>query len=76
MIKIIIPIEEDSLDGIAALLKMSIKPAERDKVNAALAKIKQDGTAEVSSKVLNGAEATEALAGIGMLAIASILPEE
>ena len=54
MIKIIIPVEEDVLDGIAALLKMSCKPSDRDTVNTVLAKIKQDGTAEVNSKAING----------------------
>ena len=61
MIKIIIPVEEDVLDGIAALLKMSCKPSERDTVNTVLTKIKQDGTAEVSSKVINVDGAKEVL---------------
>lgn len=76
MIKIIIPVEEDTMDGIAALLKMSCKPAERDTINTVLAKIKQDGTAEVSPKAINEEEAAEALAGIVLLAITSNLPEE
>lgn len=76
MIKIIIPVEEDVMDGVAALLKMSCKPAERDAVNTVLAKIKQEGTAEVSSKAINEDEAKEALAGIVLLAIASNIPEE
>ena len=76
MIKIIIPVEEETMDGIAALLKTSCKPEEKDTLNTVLAKIKQDGTAEVSPKAINEKEAAEALAGIVLLAIASNLPEE
>lgn len=74
MIKIIIPVEEDTMDGVAALLKMSSKPAERNAINDVLTKIKQDGTTEVSSKVINADEAREAIAAIILLAIASNLP--
>lgn len=76
MIKIIIPIDADTMEGTAALLKMNTKPGNRDAVNTAVAKIRQDGMVEIAPEILQSDEVGEALAGIVFLAIASSLPKE
>lgn len=76
MVKIIFPIDEDTIDGFAALLKMSLKSDEREKVSSIINEIKNDGVAEIERKVLQEKEASEALAGIVFLAIASKLAKE
>lgn len=76
MIKIIFPIDEDTLDGLAALLKMSLESEEREKVSSIINEIKNDGAVEIERKVLQGKDANEALAGIVFLAIASKFAKE
>lgn len=75
MIKIIIPIEEETLDDTAALLKMSENPKIRAAIDAALAKIKQEGTVEASQKILQKEDLEEVFEGIACLAILSKIPE-
>lgn len=76
MVKIIFSIDEDTLDGFAALLKMSLKSDEREKVSSIMNEIKSDGAVEIESKILQEKEENEALAGIVLLAIASKLAKE
>lgn len=52
MIKIIIPVDEDSLDGFSAILRMSLEPKNRKDLDAAVARIKEDGSATISPEIL------------------------
>lgn len=76
MVKIIFSIDEDTLDGFAALFKMSLKSDEREKVSSIMKEIKSDGAVEIESKILQEKEENEAIAGIVLLAIASKLAKE
>ena len=70
MIKIIIPIDEDTFDSMASLLKLQLSKGERQAANSIIEKIKRDGVAEVAEKAIEDVGA-EFQAGITMLAIAS-----
>lgn len=48
MVKVVIPIEDDVIEGLAALLKMNAPQTEKEKINTAISKLREVESVEVN----------------------------
>lgn len=70
MLKILIPIEDDVVEGVSSIMKMNASPYDKEAINTALTHLNESEQFEISPEDL-GENKDSFLLALAMIAIAS-----
>lgn len=70
MLNILIPIEDDVVEGVSSIMKMDASPEDKKAINTALTHLNESGQFEISPEDL-GENKDSFLLALAMIAIAS-----